>query len=134
MDDLFLRTYSIRWRKVRCLVLLTQLEKAGRLRRLSRHRNNHITVYLVMEASHVLRIFQPNTSTEDLVELNVKEGFLELPEYVITSHLWGWILFTFLVICVSLNLAGKGYIIWFVKHVAQERPLNALITFDQVSP
>ena len=41
MDDLCLRTYSIRWRKVRCLVLLTQLEKAGRLRRLSRHRNNH---------------------------------------------------------------------------------------------
>ena len=93
---------------------------------------NIYAVSFKMENSHVLKILQPNTSTQELTELEVIEGFEEPPEYVISNQ-WAWLLFIFLLICIVSNLAGKGYILWFVKNVALKRPLNTLITMDQVS-
>ena len=90
------------------------------------------SVSLKMEASYVLRIFQQNGSTPELMDLKVEEGFIEQPDYIISSH-WGWLLFIVLLVCVALNLTGKGYILWFVNHMAQKRPLNTLITIDQVN-
>ena len=86
----------------------------------------------MMEASKVLKILQPNSTNQELTDLEVKEGFEEPPEYVISNQ-WAWLLFIFLLICVASNLAGKGYILWFVKNVALKRPLNTLITIDQVN-
>ena len=85
----------------------------------------------MMEANKVLKILQPNSTNQELTELTVKEGFEEPPEYVISNQ-WAWLLFIFLLICIVSNLAGKGYILWFVKNVALKRPLNTLITIDQV--
>ena len=90
------------------------------------------SVSLKMEVSYVLRILQQNGSTPELMDLKVEEGFIEQPDYIISSH-WGWLLFILLLACVALNLAGKGYILWFVNHMAQKRPLNTLITIDQVN-
>lgn len=80
-----------------------------------------------MEANFVFVVYQPNSTVQELVEIHLEEGFVD-----ITDGQRGSLLFAILLGFVALNLAGKGYIIWYVKCMAPKRPLNTLILTDQV--
>ena len=79
-----------------------------------------------METNFELVVYQPNSTVQELVVIHLK-GFVDN-----TDGQRGSLLFAILLGFVALNLAGKGYIIWFVKWMAPKRPLNTMILTDQV--
>ena len=72
-----------------------------------------------------------NSSSEDCPEA-VLEGFEDqsLKLFSLTSP-WSLILVVGVIGCTAINVAGKIFIMWFVKSQSIERPLDALILIDQ---
>ena len=86
-----------------------------------------------MKTIWFLQLFSPNSSIQEFDKVILGDDFQPHPGNVFDlSDTWAILLMTTLFGCVALHLAGKGYIIWFVKCRAQERPLNTMIMIDQV--
>ena len=72
-----------------------------------------------------------DSSSEDCPEAVLEEFEDQSLKVLNLTSPWSLILIVGVIGCTAINVAGKIFIMWFVKSQSIERPLNALILIDQ---